>query len=148
MHCIGWDQPVLFLPASPQGSQADHLPEHHQVILASLIISLATCRLVGVTRIQLTAEPYMPSETLDFISGALDFINDYFPRLKELFIHVVFDRRYYDYWWCRPMLVKLANLKFIGPSISLLRQRGVDVFVQPKAKSGFQIETFSQFSFM
>ena len=47
MHCIGWDQPLFSLPASPQGSQADHLPEHHQVILASLIISLATVHHAG-----------------------------------------------------------------------------------------------------
>ena len=138
MHCIGWDQPLFSLPASPQGSQADHPPEHHQVILASLIISLATCRLVGVTRLQLTAVP-------DMLSGvatpALDFITDYFPQLKELLIYFDFDQIEKTY--------KVAlKLKFFEPSISLLRQRGVDVFVQPKAKSDFQFETFSQFSFM
>ena len=95
MHCIGWDQPLFSLPASPQGSQADHLQEYHQVILASLIISLATCRLVGVTRLQLTAEP-------DWLSGVstLGFITD-FPQLKELFIHMEFER--FDSPGCRSL---------------------------------------------
>ena len=121
MHCIGWDQPLFSLPASPQGSQADHLHEHHQVILASLIISLATCRLVGVTRLQLTAEP-------DWLSGVgtLDFITDYFPQLRELFIHVEFDD-HLPMFWPRFVVFKAA-LKLSEPSISLLRPRGVDVF--------------------
>ena len=72
---------------------------------------------------------------------ALDFITDYFPQLKELLIYFDFDQIEKTY--------KVAlKLKFFEPSISLLRQRGVDVFVQPKAKSDFQFETFSQFSFM
>ena len=68
---------------------------------------------------------------------ALDFITDYFPQLKELLIHFDFD---FD------QIEKRLKLKFFKPSISLLRQRGVDVLVQPKAKSDFQIETFSKFS--
>ena len=47
--CIGWDQPLFSLPASPQGSQADHLQEHHQFILASLKISLVTVHHEGLS---------------------------------------------------------------------------------------------------
>ena len=91
---------------------------------------------------------------------ALDFITDYFPQLKELLIHFDFDfdfdqiEKTYDHrfntWKMRFSKDSKAalKLKFFEPSISLLRQRGVDVFVQPKAKSDFQFETFSQFSFM
>ena len=88
--------------------------------------------------------------------GTLDFITDYFPQLNELFIDVEFDHSYqidktYDHrfntWKMRFSISRTAlKLKFFEPSISLLRQRGVDVFVQPKAKSDFQIETFSRFS--
>ena len=91
---------------------------------------------------------------------ALDFITDYFPQLKELLIHFDFDfdfdqiEKTYDHrfntWKMRFSKDSKAalKLKFFESYISLLRQRGVDVFVQPKAKSDFQFETSSQFSFM
>ena len=85
---------------------------------------------------------------------ALDFITDYFPQLKELLIHFDFDQieKTYDHrfntWKMRfsKNSKGALKLKFFEPSISLLRQRGVDVSVQLKAKSGLQIETFSRFS--
>ena len=88
--------------------------------------------------------------------GTLDSIMDYFPQLSELFIHVEFDHSYqidktYDHrfntWKMRFYDSRAPlKLKFFESSISLLRQRGVDVFVRPKAKSNFQMETFSRFS--
>ena len=91
--------------------------------------------------------------------STLDFITDYFPHLSELFIDVEFDRSYqidktYDHrfnTWKIRFYDSMAplKLKFFESSISLLRQRGVDVFVRPKPKSNFQMETFSRFtSFM
>ena len=90
--------------------------------------------------------------------GTLDFITDYLPQLNELFIlfdftfyfdqtEETYDHGFYTWKMRFSKDSKAAlKLKFFESSISLLRQRGVDVFVRPKAKSNFQMETFSRFS--
>ena len=70
---------------------------------------------------------------------ALDFITDYFPQLKELLIHFDFD---FDFDQNEKTYKAALKLKFFKPSISLLRQRGVDVFVFAKSLQDIIVADF------